>query len=131
MMILYKVLTLFIILFNISTFTQTTYYVSGSGSDTNDGLTPQTAFETIQHAADMVSAGDSVLVLEGNYIGFDIRTNGSQNSQIVFKAIEDNVVIDQRNAVTPDGINIENASCIIIDGFEVKNQPRAESVLRF
>ncbi len=57
----------------------------------------------------MVTSGDSVLVLEGNYIGFDIRTNGTQNSPIVFKAIESNVIIDQRNSVTPDGINIENA----------------------
>ena len=125
MMVLSRIAILFSMFFSISTFPQTTYYVSESGSDTNNGLTPQTAFETIQHAADMVSAGDSVLVLEGNYIGFDIRTNGSQNSPIVFKAIEDNVVIDQRNAVTPDGINIENASWIIIDGFEVKAQPRA------
>ncbi len=73
----------------------------------------------------MVTSGDSVLVLEGNYIGFDIRTNGNQNSPIVFKAIESSVVIDQRNAVTPDGINIENTSWIVIDGFEVQDQPRA------
>ena len=104
---------------------QTTYYVSESGSNSNNGLTPQTAFETLQYAADIVSVGDSVLVLTGNYVGFDIRTNGNQNSPIVFKAIENNVVIDQRNSVTPDGINIENASWIIIDGFEVMDQPRA------
>ena len=55
----------------------------------------------------MVSAGDSVLVLEGTYIGFDIRTEGSQNLPIVFKVIDKNVVIDQPNSETPDGINIE------------------------
>jgi len=104
---------------------QTTYYVSESGSNNNNGLTPQTAFATLQHAADLVAAGDSVLVLEGNYVGFDIRTDGSNNSPIVFKAIESNVVIDERNAVTPDGINIENADWVVIDGFEVTDQPRA------
>jgi len=103
----------------------TTYYVSNSGNNSNNGLTPQTAFETLQYAADIVSAGDSVLVLEGNYVGFDIRTNGYQNSQIVFKAIENNVVINQRNNVTPDGVNIENADWIEIHGFNVVNQPRA------
>jgi len=103
----------------------TNYYVSETGSNSNNGLTPQTAFETLQYAADEVSAGDSVLVLEGNYVGFDIRTEGTQNSQIVFKAIENIVVIDERNSVTPDGINIENTSWIVIDGFEVMNQPRA------
>ena len=49
----------------------------------------------------------------------------AQNSPIVFKAIENNVVIDQPNSETPDGINIENASWIVIDGFEVPDQPRA------
>jgi hypothetical protein len=104
---------------------QTTYYVSENGSNSNNGLTPQTAFETLQYAADIVTAGDSVLVLLGNYVGFDIRTYGTQNSPIVFRAIENNVVIDQRNSVTPDGINIENTSWIVIDGFEVMDQPRA------
>ena len=103
----------------------TTYFVSNSGSNSNNGLTPQTAFETLQHAADLVSAGDSVLVLDGNYVGFDIRKDGTQNHPIVFKAIDSNVVINERNSVTPDGINIEYTSWIIIDGFEIKDQPRA------
>ncbi|KAB2847576.1 MAG: hypothetical protein F9K42_10065, partial [Ignavibacterium sp.] len=111
-------------LFSI-TFAQTTYYVSTSGNNSNNGLTAQTAFATLQHAADIAAAGDSVLVLAGNYAGFDIRTNGTQILPIVFKVIENNVVIDERNSVTPDGINIENASWIVIDGFEVKDQPRA------
>jgi len=120
----YKIIfTVFLISLNI--FPQTTYYVSTSGSNTNNGLTPQTAFATLQYSADMVSAGDSVLVLEGSYVGFDVRENANQNSPIVFKAIENNVVIDERNSTTPDGINIENASWIVIDGFEVKDQPRA------
>jgi parallel beta-helix repeat protein len=122
----YNTLTcLFLLLYFNTGSAQTTYYVSENGSNSNNGLTPQTAFETLQYAADMVSAGDSVLVLEGNYVGFDIRTIGTQNSPIVFRAIENNVVIDQRNLVTADGINIENTSWIVIDGFEVMNQPRA------
>ena len=84
---------------------QTTYYVSKNGNNSNNGLTPETAFETLQYAADIVTSGDSVLVLLGNYVGFDIRKNGNQNSPIVFKSIESNVVIDERNSVTPDGIN--------------------------
>jgi parallel beta-helix repeat protein len=108
----------------VSIFSET-YYVLSSGNNSNNGLTPQTAFATLQYAADLVSAGDSVLVLNGNYVGFDIRTDGNQNNPIVFQAIESNVVIDERNSVTPDGINIENADWIVIDGFEVKDQPRA------
>ena len=62
----------------------TNYYVSETGSNSNNGLTPPTAFATLQYAADMVSAGDSVLVLEGNYVGFDIRTNGSSELPYCF-----------------------------------------------
>ena len=120
-----RLLLLICLLLSASSIAQNKYYVSESGNDSNNGLTPQTAFETLQHAADIVSAGDSVLVLEGNYVGFDIRKNGTQSLPIIFKVIESNVVIDQSNSVTPDGINIENASWIIIDGFEVKAQPRA------
>jgi len=114
-----------IFVFTNITVYSTTYYVSETGNNSNNGLSQQTAFATLQHAADIVSSGDSVLVLAGNYVGFDIRENGSQYSPIVFKAIESNVVIDQQNSTTPDGINIENASWIVIDGFEVKDQPRA------
>ena len=121
----YRFTILIYLLSGFSIFAQTTYYVSESGNNSNNGLTPQTAFATIQYAADIVSAGDSVLVLEGNYTGFDIRTSGTQAQPIVFKPIEDNVVIDLPNSITPDGINIENTSWIVIDGFEVLDQPRA------
>jgi parallel beta-helix repeat protein len=122
----FKTLLLLSIIFSASYNSySTTYYVSNSGNNSNNGLTPQTAFATLQYVADVISAGDSVLVLEGNYVGFDIRTNGTQNFPIVFKNYESNVVIDERNSTTPDGINIENADWIIIDGFEVKDQPRA------
>ena len=120
----YRFTILFCFISAVSILAQITYYVSESGNNSNNGLTPQTAFATLQYAADEVSAGDSVLVLEGNYTGFDIRTDGNQNSPIVFKSIEDNVVIDLPNSVTPDGINIENANWIVIDGFKVMNQPR-------
>lgn len=120
-----KIIFMFFSIALNSIIAQTNYYISESGNNNNDGLTPQTAFATLQHAADIVSAGDSVLVLQGNYVGFDIRNGGNQNAPIVFKAIDSDVFINERNAVTPDGINIENADWIVIDGFEVKDQPRA------
>ncbi len=63
--------------------------------------------------------------MEGNYTGFDIRTSGSENSSIVFKAVNQNVIVDESNYKTSDGINIENANRIVIDGFKVINQPSA------
>jgi parallel beta-helix repeat protein len=106
-------------------FPQHTYYVSTNGNDLNDGLSANNAFATLQHAADIVIPGDSVLVLLGSYTGFDLRTGGIENAQIVFKALDNNVIIDNPNSVTPDGINIEEAGWVTIEGFNVINQPRA------
>lgn len=101
-----------------------TYYVSPTGNNGYSGTSPDSAFATLQYAADIVTAGDSVLVLDGEYAGFDLRTSGSQALPIIFAAMNDNAVINQRNSVTPDGINIENAGWIIIDGFKLTGLPR-------
>lgn len=100
----------------------TNYYVSNSGSDSNDGLSLATAFLTIQHVADLVVAGDTVFVQNGTYSGFDLReTNGTATSPIVFLADGNQVVIDKKGPKRNDGINIEFANYIVIDGFTVKN----------
>ncbi len=101
----------------------TTYYVSNSGDDSNDGLTLSSAFETLQHAADIVIAGDSVLVEDGTYTGFALWNGGAEAAPIVFKATGNNVLINQPCS-TNDGINVENADYVIIDGFIVNDQPR-------
>ena len=123
-----KFLPVFILIFIFSikpALSQHIYYVSKNGKDSNNGLSINNAFSTLQKAANIVSAGDSVIVLEGNYTGFDIRTSGTENSPIVFNAVNQSVTIDQPNYKTSDGINIENANWIVIDGFKVINQPRA------
>lgn len=104
---------------------QTKYYVSNSGDDSNNGLTSSTAFKTLQHAANVVSVGDSVFVLTGTYTGFDIRTSGTSLKPIVFKALTNDVTINTHYPVTNDGINIENANYVEVHGFKVINQPRA------
>jgi hypothetical protein len=44
-----------------------TLYVSGAGSDAADGRSAAQAFRTLQHAADLTSPGDTVLVMNGVY----------------------------------------------------------------
>ena len=118
-------LAILIIAVQIFIISQSRYYVSVNGSDNSNGLSTNTAFATLEHASNIVSAGDTVLVLSGTYTGFDIRTTGTSTQPIVFKALSDDVTINQHNPITNDGINIEGADWIDVDGFNVINQPRA------
>jgi hypothetical protein len=102
-----------------------TYYVAHWGNDEYNGLSWDSAFATLQHAADVISAGDSVLTADGSYVGFDLRTGGNPSQPIVFLAFGDSVSITVENSTTPDGINIENADWVVIDGFRVVGMTRA------
>jgi hypothetical protein len=101
-----------------------TKYVSSSGSNSNSGNSWAQSWLTLQYAADQVNAGDTVWIADGNYAGFDLRTTGTAASPIVFIAFANNAVINTNNPVTQDGINIENADYIEINGVRVINQPR-------
>lgn len=71
--------TLFIVflLFSLSRIVSAqTWHVSGMGNDASDGKTPQTAFRSLQKAADLVQPGDVVLVGNGIYTNAD-KSNGS------------------------------------------------------
>jgi parallel beta-helix repeat protein len=70
----------------------TNYFVSGVGNDTNNGLSPSTAFRNIQMAADTVLPGDTVFVMNGLYVSSDsndnavnIRRKGTSTQWIIFK----------------------------------------------
>jgi parallel beta-helix repeat protein len=103
----------------------TTYYVSTSGSNSNTGLSPDSAFATLQYSANIIYAGDSVLVLPGDYAGFDLRgVDGTESNPIVFKAMGDNVRITSNNPQTNDGINLEGPDWVVIDGFTITGVPR-------
>ena len=100
------------------------YFVSNSGNDSNMGLSLTDAFEHLQYAADQVVAGDTVFVENGIYAGCDIRNvSGTAGAPIVFKALGDSALINQPGPIRNDGINVENADYIIIDGFIANNMP--------
>jgi hypothetical protein len=70
-----------------------TYYVSGSGSDSSNGLTTSTAFLTLQHAESVTQPGDTVYVMNGTYTNscsscdvLDISIPGTATNWITFKA---------------------------------------------
>jgi parallel beta-helix repeat protein len=99
-----------------------TYYVSNLGADTSDG-DADSPWATLQKAANTVQAGDTVVVRAGNYVGFHMTRDGTASGRITFQA-EEGAAITQRNATTPDGINLEGADYVTIDGFTVNNMPR-------
>ncbi len=112
--------TVLIGLWCIAPLFSSTYYVSNTGSNSNNGLTPSTSFLTLQFAADLVVAGDTVLVENGTYVGFDLRyKNGTLSDPIVFQASGNAVLINQSGPIRDDGINIEDADFIVINGFIV------------
>ena len=101
------------------------YWVKPSGSDVANGLTVATAWKTLVHASSQVGAGDAVHVLDGGYQGFYLDTSGAPGAPITFLAEGSDVEITANNPITADGINLEGASYVVIDGFEVNNRTRA------
>lgn len=100
----------------------TNYYVSNSGNNAQSGLSLGDAFETLQHAADQVMAGDTVFVADGSYVGFDLRSaSGTANAPIVFQTLGTQVLITQQGPIRDDGINIEGVDYIVLDGFVVND----------
>ncbi len=62
-------------------------YVAPGGSDWNDGSSPASAVATIQHAADMVAPGETVLILPGTYREeVRVRRGGEPGKPVTFKA---------------------------------------------
>lgn len=99
-----------------------TWHVAPGGDDGGAGSASD-PWETLQHAADTVTAGDVVMVAAGDYAGFDLRTSGTAGAWIRFLA-GPGVHVVTRNPVTPDGINVENAAYVEIAGFTVEDMPR-------
>ncbi|MAQ18986.1 MAG: hypothetical protein CMN30_29835 [Sandaracinus sp.] len=105
-----------------SAFAQTTYHVATDGDDGAAG-TEAAPWATLQQAASTVGPGDTVVVHPGNYRGMDIRTSGTAEAPITFRA-EPGTIVDQDNNRTPDGFNLEGASFIVVEGFEVRGLTR-------
>ncbi|QJW98077.1 beta strand repeat-containing protein [Frigoriglobus tundricola] len=99
------------------------YYVSTAGADAAAGDAAH-PWLTLQHAADTVQAGDTVNVLAGNYAGFCLTTTGTASARITFTG-QAGADITSDNPVTADGINIENASYVTVQGFTVTGAQRA------
>jgi parallel beta-helix repeat protein len=99
------------------------YFVSPTGSDGGSGASGS-PWLTLLHAANVVHAGDTVTVRAGTYAGFELDTSGTSSARIVFQA-DSGVTINAGIPVRGDGINLEGASFVTINGFNVVGVPHA------
>jgi len=103
------------------------YHVAPVGNDGNAG-TQAAPFRQIRRALQVVRAGDTVLVADGAYLGFDVRgLNGAAAAPIVIQAGGPNVNVlpttdrpDNR-----DTIFVTYSSHIVLDGLHSFNANRA------
>ena len=101
------------------------YWVSPKGRDGSGQGSRTRPWATLQYAADRARPGDTVHILDGDYAGFDLRHGGTDKAKLVFKADGKKARIVRRNRKTPDGINVEDAGYVVIDGFIVNEMSRA------
>jgi len=103
-----------------------TYYVSANGSDKSNGLSINSAFATLQKAADLSQPGDIVYVMNGTYRQpsgsngnvLTIRNSGTANAWITYKAYPG----QQPKIISTgwSGIEIQGAEYITVEGFELE-----------
>ncbi|WP_373530162.1 choice-of-anchor D domain-containing protein [Nostoc sp.] len=100
----------------------TTYYVSGTGNDQSNGLNQGEAFRTLQKAADLVQAGDTVYVMNGTYTSPYATILGINNKQgradapITFTALSGHTPILEAHKNIWNAISIKGSSYLVIEG---------------
>ena len=111
----------------------TTYYVATTGSDGNPGTLAE-PWGTIQHAADNMSAGDTVLVRGGIYEeAVTINVSGSAvDGDVIFRSYAgETAVLDGSNLTVPNSDSalflIDSQRYVTIDGFELRNYRSSNS----
>jgi parallel beta-helix repeat protein len=107
-----------------------TFYVSPQGHDSNAG-TVQFPWATLQHAVDMISPGDTILVESGTYDGCRIELSGGDKAPKVLQAAPGaQVLVDKKGHKNKHNsiIEVENFDATVTDwviaGFEVANSHR-------
>jgi parallel beta-helix repeat protein len=102
------------------------------GSDLNDG-SQNHPWSTINHAAEQVKPGETVLIADGTYHiteNIHITTSGNQTHPVTFKGLGNGAIIDASgldglNFNGRDAIFIENSDYVVLENLEIKNAYRA------
>jgi len=102
------------------------YYVATWGNDTNPG-TIEEPWRTIQRAADVMTAGDTVYIMGGTYNERVVpRNSGSTGNYITYAAYQDDTpIIDGSGIPLPYDLaglfHISNVSYIKVSGLKIMN----------
>lgn len=108
----------------IPAWSQTDYYVSAAGSDSNNGLTKDTPFKTISKAASEVSAGGTVFIMDGTYSSsngplLDLRKSGTESQYITFKSYPGHAPKLTALGNVWNAISI-NGNYVVVEGLELQ-----------
>ena len=96
------------LLFGFFSFSQTTYYVSNSGSNSNNGTSTGTPFLTITHAITQISPGDIIYVRGGIYhenVQIDNIDGTSGNVTLIQNYNNEQVIIDGTVGITNNWVD--------------------------
>jgi len=95
------------------------YHVSPAGNDANPG-TPSQPFRQIRRALVPLQAGDTVLVEDGSYLGFDAFDKiGTAGAPITLRATGTNAIVTRTTdrSDNRDTIRLEDCEYFVVDGF--------------
>ncbi len=103
----------------------TAYYVSGTGSDSNDGKSTGKAFRTLQKAHDLTNPGDTVWIMNGTYTStnsdiLSIYRSGAPRQYIRYKAYPGHTPKLKSGSNNWQGIYFNGVSYILIEGLTLE-----------
>mgnify|MGYP000179610648 CR=1 FL=1 len=109
-----------------------TYYVAPGGDDSGPGTESQ-PWLTIQHAANVMTAGDMVYIKAGTYneMVHQNINSGTNANYIIFSAFpgdEGNVIFDGKDIMVSDYTGlfyIDNGDSIKVSGLSIRNSKEA------
>jgi parallel beta-helix repeat protein len=106
----------------------TTYYISGTGNDKNNGSSESQAFRTFDQIRKVLKGGDTVLVMNGTYENLTPASNilsitglkGTAAKPTTIKAYPGATPILQAHKNNWNAIGISGSSYLVIEGLTVR-----------
>jgi len=104
------------------------YFVSATGSDTNDGLSPTSAFQSIGKAASLAGPGDVVNIMPGTYAErVAVANSGTADAPVTFRATGDGEVVitdtgeEGGSWAAKRAFLVEGREYVVIDGLTFRD----------